>query len=358
MLSNDHADSRAFGRTQEELAKRGVVGFKHFYTAYKPDKDITADQITMGYTDDGMLYDSFERLGRMRRDGANVLGMIHAEDADICAFLEQRLRRAGRNDLAAWAEARPNLACLVRSQSAAEISRCTGCPLYIVHITTAEEVDLVGRMRSEGAPILGETVIHYLTHTMDMEEQHGSYGKVIPAIKSAADRAALWRGFADGTLTTVGTDHCAWTKQEKGGNTGKKLGNIWDALPGMTGMEYLLPVVITFGVRTGRLRLEQVAKICSENVGRQFGLYPRKGVIQVGADADLVIVDPDKKATVDLGCHRGGVPDWSVYEGWSFHGMPETTVIRGEVVVDRGEIVGSSGHGTYVGGSGRVAVQF
>jgi len=341
-------------KEQETLARQGVVGFKHFYTAYKPERDITADQITIGYTDDGMLYESFERLGRLRKDGAKVMGMIHAEDADICSFLETRLRAEGRTDLAAWAEGRPNLACVIRSQSAAEISRATGCPLYIVHITTAEEVALVRRLRREGYPIHGETVIHYLTHTMDMEERHGSYGKVIPAIKSAADREALWQGLMDGTLTTVGTDHCAWTKTEKEGGTGKKFGNIWAALPGMTGMEYLLPVMLTFGVRSGRLTMEQVARICSENPARQFGLYPKKGVIQVGSDADLVVVDPEGRATVDFDYHRGGVPDWSVYEGWSFHGMPETTIVRGEIMVFKGDIVGKPGHGRYVPGAERV----
>lgn len=343
MQTPEHLDE------QEALAERGVVGFKHFYTAYKPGRDATADQITIGYADDGFLYDSFQRLGALRREGANVLGMIHAEDADICAHLEARLKAAGRTDLAAWAEARPNVACLIRSQAAAEISRVTGCPLYIVHITTAEEVDLVRRVRAEGAPIFGETVIHYLTHTMDMEERHGSYPKVIPAIKGAANRAALWRGLADGTVTTVGTDHCAWTREEKEGHTGRQFDNIWDALPGMTGMEYLLPVLMTFGVRTGRLDIAQVARICSENPARQFGLYPRKGVLQPGSDADLIVVDPAKSATVSQEYHRGGITDWSIYDGWTFLGMAETTVIRGELVVEHGELVAAPGHGRYVG---------
>jgi dihydroorotase-like cyclic amidohydrolase len=341
---------------QEELARRGVVGFKHFYTAYKPGRDATADQISIGYADDGMLYDSFERLGRLRREGANVLGMIHAEDADICALLEGKLKAAGRTDLAAWAEGRPNLACLVRSQSAAEIAQITGCPLYIVHITTAEEVDLVRRLKHAGVPVYGETVVHYLTHTKDMEERHGCYPKVIPAIKSAADREALWHGLADGTLTTLGTDHCAWTKTEKLGPSGRQFGNIWDALPGMTGMEYLLPAMLTFGVRTGRLTLEQTVRIMSENPARRFGLYPRKGVLQPGSDADFVIVDPDRRATVTPDYHEGSIADWSIYENWEFCGMPETTVVRGEVVVERGEVVGTPGHGTYAALRGRTVV--
>lgn len=336
---------------QTELVDRGVVGFKHFYTAYKPGRDATAEQISIGYADDAMLYESFERLGQLRRDGAHVLGMIHAEDADICAYLEGKLRAAGRTDLAAWAEARPNVACLIRSAAAAEVSRVTGCPLYIVHITTAEEVQLVRRLRAEGAPIFGETVLHYLTHTMDMESRHGAYPKVIPAIKSARDRDALWQGLADGTLTTLGTDHCAWTKDEKDGHTGRQFDNIWDTIPGMPGMEYLLPALMTFGVRTGRLSIEQVARICAENPARRFNLYPRKGAIQVGSDADLVVVDPDARATVTADYHRGGITDWSVYDGWEFQGMPRTTVIRGSVIVDNGDVVGAPGHGTHVAGN-------
>jgi dihydropyrimidinase/dihydroorotase len=333
---------------QRALAERGVVGFKHFYTAYKPGRDATADQISIGYTDDGMLYESFANIAALRREGANVMGMIHAEDADICAVLEAKLKAEGRTDLAAWAEARPNVACLIRSEAAAEIARTVGAPLYIVHITTAEEVELVRRLRAQGVPIYGETVIHYLTHTMDMEARHGCYPKVIPAIKSERDRDALWRGLVDGTLTTVGTDHCSYTREEKLGPSGEQFGNIWGSLPGMPGMEYLLPVLMTFGVRPGLLSMEDVARTCSTNPARRFGLYPRKGVLAVGSDADLVIVDPDKRAIVDDEYHRGST-DWSIYEGWEFCGMPETTVVRGEVVVDRGAIVSTSGHGTYVG---------
>jgi dihydropyrimidinase len=334
---------------QRELADAGVVGFKHFYTAYKPGRDATADQISIGYTDDAMLYESFANIAALRREGANVMGMIHAEDADICAVREAQLQAEGRNDLAAWAEGRPNVACLIRSQSAAEIAHSVGCPLYIVHITTAEEVELVRRLRSQGVAIFGETVVHYLTHTMDMEERHGCYPKVIPSIKSERDRQALWRGLVDGTLTTLGTDHCAYTKEEKLGPTGRQFGNIWGSLPGMPGMEYLLPALMTFGVRPGLLSMEDVARICSMNPARRFGLYPRKGALEVGSDADFVIVDPDQRATVDDEYHQGSITDWSIYEGWEFHGMPETTVIRGEVVVDRGSVVGTPGHGSYVG---------
>jgi dihydropyrimidinase len=114
-------------------------------------------------------------------------------------------------------------------------------------------------------------------------------------------------------------------------------------------MEYLLPALMTFGVRPGLLSMEDVARICSANPARRFGLYPRKGVLAAGSDADFVIVDPDARATVDDAYHQGSITDWSIYEGWVFHGMPHTTVVRGNVVVDRGAIVGNAGAGKYVG---------
>ena len=333
---------------QAALAARGVVGFKHFYTAYKPGRDATLDQITIGYTDDGMLYESFAQVAAQRADGANVLPMIHAEDADICAVLERRLKTDGRSDLAAWAEARPNVACYSRSLSASEIAQAVGAPLYIVHITTAEEVDLVRRLRAQGVQIHGETVLHYLTHTKDMEGEWGCWPKVIPAIKGAVGRDALWRGLADGTLATLGTDHAAWMLLEKQGPGARKHDNIWSALPGMSGMECILPVLMTLGVRAGRLDIETVAKVTSENVARQFGLYPRKGVLQVGSDADYVVVDPDRHDRVDDAFYRGSTAEWSIYHGFEFRGVPETTVLRGQLMVERGEIVGQPGSGRYV----------
>jgi len=114
--------------------------------------------------------------------------------------------------------------------------------------------------------------------------------------------------------------------------------------------------VLTFGVRRGLLSFEQVARICSENPARRFGLYPRKGVLQVGSDADYVVVDPARRAVVDDDYYRGSVTDWSIYHGWDFQGMPETTVIRGEIVVERDEIVGSPGDGQYVGAAAQPSV--
>ena len=105
----------------------------------------------------------------------------------------------------------------------------------------------------------------------------------------------------------------------------------------------------TFGVRPGLLGIEDIARLCSENPARRFGLYPRKGALQVGADADIVVVDPDARATVDADYYEGWIRDWSIYDGWHFQGMPQYTAVRGEVVSHRGEIVGGSGHGTYVG---------
>lgn len=334
-------------REQRDLASRGVVGFKHFYTAYKPGREQLAERIAIGYTDDAMLFESFENLAGLRAEGAHVLGMVHAEDADICALSEARVRATGRRDLAAWAEARPGVACIARSAAAAEIARATGCPLYIVHVSTATEVELLRRLRAAGYPVCGEACMSYLTHTQDMEREVGSYPKVIPPIRSAADRAALWRGLVDGTLETLGTDHVAWTKMQKEGRGGQ-FDNIWEALPGLSGLECLLPVVVTLGVQRRLLSMPDVARICSENPARRFGLYPRKGVLEVGSDADFLVVDTETWITIDDNYYQGLVSDWSIYHGWRVCGVPRMTVSRGDLMVENGEIVGDPGHGRCV----------
>jgi dihydropyrimidinase len=117
----------------------------------------------------------------------------------------------------------------------------------------------------------------------------------------------------------------------------------------MTGMEVLLPALMTFGVQRGRLGVEDIARLCSENPARRFGLYPRKGVLSLGSDADYVVVDPLARITVTDDYYRGWISDWSIYHGWEFQGLPVSTVLRGDVVVQDGEMVGNPGYGTYVG---------
>ena len=150
----------------------------------------------------------------------------------------------------------------------------------------------------------------------------------------------------DGIVTCLGDDHLDYDLSDKQPNGADRFNNIFGCNAGMPGgMEHLLPVLVTAGVRTGRISMEDVVRVCATNTARLMGLYPRKGVLAVGSDADVVVVDPERHRTVDDGFYHTRVRDWSLYWGWTLYGIPSTTLVRGTVVLEDGETVGLPGHG-------------
>jgi dihydroorotase-like cyclic amidohydrolase len=181
-----------------------------------------------------------------------------------------------------------------------------------------------------------------------MEADVGVYAKVNNAIKSRDDAEGLWRAIRSGGITNMGTDHVCWTVEEKESGGGKH-DNIWNALPGISGgTEHWLPVMLT-GVAEGRLSLSDVVRVTSTANSRLFGLYPRKGTIELGSDADVVVVDMERDVTVKASefYRSPAATGWSLYEGRTFHGMPVMTIARGQVLVEDGEVVGTA-QGRYV----------
>ena len=332
---------------QPELWRRGVTSFKHFWNAYKG-----ADSMGLvSHTDESIAYRS---LLFVAEQGYPGVSMFHCEEIDPIYILSAKLREEGRNDLEAWAEARPPWAEAKRIFDAMEMAKNAGNPpVYIVHISCVEGVDMVAEARRQGYPVWGETNPAFLTHTCKMDEL-GCWGKVISPFRYPKDRDRLWRGMRDGGITNIGTDLCAWTrkaKEEAMGGKGK-YGNLWDALPGLCGgLEHLLPVMMTFGVNAGKISIEDMVRVCSTNTARLFGIYPRKGVLAPGSDADIVIVDPYKEAVVDDAFYRCGA-DFSVYQGWKFKGLARTTLIRGEVMMEDYETTGKPGHGRFIARGG------
>ena len=329
---------------QAEVYRLGVTSFKHFFNAYKP-RPTEGLAWLGGPSDSGML---FRSLRFCARQGPPAIAIVHAEDIDLIDVLEEDLRATGRTDLGAWSDARPNVAEATRVHLAIELAKAAGAPLYVAHLSTAEGADLVAAARREGRPVWAEVTPHHLTHTGDMEAEVGVWGKVNPPLRARRDCERLWRAFHDGGVTCLGSDHgtggrtCA-TKQK-----GPKHGNIWAARSGNRGgLEHFLPVMLTFGVHAGRLSIEDLARVGAGNTARVFGLYPRKGALLVGADADVVLVDPDREATVDEGFYHG-VNEVSVYRGWRFRGMATTTIVRGRVMMEDGETVEKPGWGRHV----------
>lgn len=209
---------------------------------------------------------------------------------------------------------------------------------YAVHISSGRTADELAELRKAGYDLWGETCIHYLTTT---KEDAGPEFKVNPPVRSKEDQETLWKRIADDTIQTVGTDHCANRSDDKFGET------FIDSLLGFPGSPVMLPMILSKGVNEGRISLERAVEITSTNTAKAWNIYPKKGTIQVGADADLVVVDLEKTETVTPEMLQGG-PDYSPYTDRKITGWPTQTVVRGQLVYDDGDIVGEKGYGTHI----------
>jgi dihydropyrimidinase len=319
-------------RELDKYVEWGVSSFK-FYMAYRG-----ADGRNVGMVnecDDGLMLEGFRALARH----PHAVACVHCENTEVIGRYVRRVRGSGRADLAAWNASRPAFAEAENVRRAAYFAEQAGCTLYYVHIGARESLDEALACRARYPRLIVETCSHYLTHTEDSEV--GALGKVNPPLRAAPDVAAMWRGLKTGTIDTVGTDHCATTRAEK-------QGDIWQAMPGFPGMATSLPVLLSEGVGKHGLSLSDVARLSSYNVARAFNLYPRKGRIEVGADADLVVVDLDRARTVRA-ADLGSASDFSLYDGWTLKGWPVTTIVRGQVVARDGSVVAKAGTGRFVG---------
>jgi dihydropyrimidinase len=207
----------------------------------------------------------------------------------------------------------------------------------------------VAAARRDGRAVWSEVTPHHLTHTGDMEAEIGCWGKVNPPLRARTDCERLWRAFRDGGVTCLGSDHGTGgrTRATKQGG-GDKHDNIWAARSGNRGgLEHFLPVMLTVGVNAGRISIEDLARIGATNPAQVFGLAPRKGALIPGADADIVLVDPEREVRVDDRFYHC-LCEVSVYQGWTFKGMATTTIVRGRVMMEDGETVGKPGWGRYV----------
>jgi dihydropyrimidinase len=239
---------------------------------------------------------------------------------------------------------RPNVIEYEAIQRAITWSEATGGPLYIVHMSTAQGADLVRAAQARGVPVLAETCTQYLVLDDSVfERPDGHLFACCPQVKKPADAERLWQGLRDGEIAVISTDTCTFTRQQKAMWEGD-----WTKIPmGMPGLETLLPLAYTRGVLGGRLSIEEMCLKLSTNPARIMGLYPRKGAIEVGADADLAIIHPDRRIAVDPGTLETNA-DWSPYEGWPLAGFARTTLSRGEIIVDDYRVVGQEGRGQWL----------
>ena len=275
----------------------------------------------------------------------NIGGIVfvHAEDDKILRKQTERLLKEGRRDSLAHAESCPNEVEEKAVKKVIKRAERTGCKLHLAHITTRQGAELVKKAKDKRVPVTSETCPHYLLFTRDDMQRLGPYLKVNPALKTSEDCATLWNALAGGIIDIVSTDHAPGTKAEK--EVGWE--NIWTAQVGIPGVETLLPLMLSEGAAKGRLTLERLVDALCTQPAQIFGLYPRKGVIREGSDADLLIVDLKKEVTITAEKMHYKV-GWTPYESMRIKGVPVMTISRGIVVAEDGDVVGNPGHGQFL----------
>jgi dihydropyrimidinase len=293
-------------------------------------------------SDDRAMFDTLEK---MREYGSMLL--VHAESSRV---LDELIARHHTPELMKKYGARlhpmtrPNFIEAEAIQRAVTWCEITGGPLYIVHMSTGEGTDIIKEAQSRGVPVIAETCAQYLVlddSVFDREDGH--LFACCPQIKTKKDIERLWKGLQDGEVSVISTDTCTFTREQKA----LWKGDFTKIPMGLPGLETLLPVSYTHGVLENRLSIEDLALKLSTNPAKIMGLFPRKGAIQVGADADLAIIHPTKKIKVDP-AHMETNADWSPYEGWDLAGFARTTLSRGEVIVDDYKVVGKEGRGKWL----------
>jgi dihydropyrimidinase len=293
---------------------------------------------------DGLVDMTDELMSSVVNQGANIHStlLVHAENPRICSEHMRIAKDKGMDRLEAWSYCRPSYS---EAQSIAKISdlgrRSGGANLYFVHIGSTAAIDAILAQREKGrGNYYMETCPHYLTHTTEFKDLTG---KVTPPIRSKSDLQSVWSALRNGLVDTIGTDHVASRLEMKMGK-----GDIWSALSGFPGIATMLPVLLSKGVNENRIDLERVAEVTSYNTARIFGMYPKKGTIQPGSDADLTLIDLDLEKTVTPDLLQS-YSDYTIYDGWKLRGWPIMTIVRGNIIMEDGEVASEAlGHGEFV----------
>jgi dihydropyrimidinase len=309
------------------LAGRGHASIKMFLS----DPDLAADEPAL-------------LAAASAAQAAGSVTLLHCEDGAMLRQAGEKLIAAGRGAVANFPDARPVAAEVAAVDQAIGIARRTGARVYIVHLSSAAALDRCRRARAAGLPVYVETRPLYLHLTRERfaEPDAAKYAGA-PPLRDPADREALWAGLAGGDVDTVCSDHAPWTLEAK---LDPAL-NAVTARQGVADLETLMPMLYSEGVAAGRLTLDQFVAVTSANAARIFGLYPRKGAIAVGSDADIALWDPGHRRTID-GARMHSRSGYSVYDGWQVQGWPRFVTRRGQVVLADGEITARPGDGQWL----------
>lgn len=348
-----HASVLNFGHLDEigYLKKKGISSFKlylnlgHDLNSISMDKEPGSNNIIneeVNITPELMI------STLKKSSGFSSVVLVHAEDSSICS---KRIAKAKEDEkkgltsknkpLRMWSDCRPPISEAKTISLSCRYARDSGCSIYFVHLGSKLALETAAREKSRFAGrTFIETCPHYLTHSIDYDS---ILGKVVPPLRTREDVAFTWWALENGLIDTIGSDHVANALSQKKGN-----GDLWSALAGFPGVATMLPVLLSAGVNEGKIDILKVSQVTSYNTARIFGMYPRKGTIEPGSDADLVIVDLSlrKKVSPDI---LQSYSDYTIYDGWVLEGWPIMTMVRGQVIMEDGEINESAlGHGRFV----------
>ncbi len=315
----------------EAVVKRGITSFKHFM-AYKGALMVNDDE----------LFASFRRVGDL-----GGIALVHAENGDVVAELSARLLAEGNTGPEAHAYSRPPQVEGEATNRAIMVADMAGVPLYVVHTSCEDSHEAIRRARAQGKRVWGEPLIQHLT--LDESEyfnpdwDHAARRVMSPPFRNKLHQDSLWAGLQSGSLSVVATDHCAFTTDQK--RTG--IGDFTKIPNGTGGLEDRMPMLWTHGVNTGRLTPNEFVAVTSTNIAKILNMYPKKGAVLVGADADLVVWDPEAEKVISAGRQQSSI-DYNVFEGQHVKGLPRYTLTRGVVAVTEGRVDSHEGHGEFV----------
>jgi dihydropyrimidinase len=281
-------------------------------------------------------------LAALRAAGEmGILTMIHCEDFAIISATSQALLAEGRGSLRYYAESRPVVSEVVATQRAVAMCEATRAPIYVVHLSSERALRVCEEAQAQALPVYVETRPIYLHLTQERYlDPDGAVYVGQPPLREAHDVAALWEGLSRGTIHVVATDHAPWTREQK---LDPSL-NVANLRPGVNNLQVMLPMLYSEGVLKEKISLEQFVALTSTNAAKLFGLYPRKGTIAVGSDADLVLWDPTESRVV-RGAELFSRAGFSIYEGTEVTGWPRITLRRGQAVYEDGRITAHPGSG-------------
>ncbi len=311
------------------INKEGIISFKTFM-AYKGALMI----------DDGQMVALMQTV---REHGGLVT--VHATNGDMIDMLIAKHRSEGKMSPLYHYLSQPEITEAEASGRFADMADYTGCPGYIVHLTCEGALNQVRNKTKRNQRVLVETCIQYLTLDASLYEKDfdGAKWVMSPPLRQPKDQETLWAGLNQGLVNVVATDHCPfrWEQKLMGKDDFSKIPN------GHPAIEHRMELLYSEGVAKGRITANKFVEVTSTNVAKIFGMYPRKGCIAVGSDADIVIFDPDKKHTISVDSHHMNV-DYSAYEGWELTGKSQTVILRGKVAIDNGEVKVAKGYGQFI----------